>query len=261
MTDVNPLLQNLKLPGRIFQLPSRGMFYKNGELASNITGGEIHIHAMSAMDEINMKNPDQLFSGDAVKEVFTKCANGILNPAQLLSKDVDAIMLFLRTVTYGPEYEFTTIHTCEDAKTHSYVANVDQMINDMKMVDPTTIEAMLTISLPNGQVVKLQPSRYQQVIDLIKVNENKKEISAKDQQENLKMMLCNLIESVDGISNKEQIAEWISAVEATAVNRIAEKIDVINDWGPSLVWKVQCKDCGEPFDVEIPINPVSFFTD
>jgi hypothetical protein len=262
MSDTtNPLLANLKLPGRIFQLPSRGIFYKNGELADNIKEGELHIHPMSALDEINMKNPDQLFSGAAVNTVFKQCISGVEKPAELLSKDVDAIMVFLRTVTYGAGYEFSAKHGCEGAKDHSYVADIDQMIDKMKMIDPTTVDAMYTVSLPNGQVVKLRPNRYQQVLDLIRANENKKEISAEDQQKNLVQMLMGVIQSVDGLTDIPQITEWVTRIPSPYVNRIAEKIENLNEWGPSLRWTCNCKDCGKDYEVEIPINPVSFFTE
>lgn len=261
MSNSNPLLEGLKLPGRMFQLPSRGIFYKNGELADTVQNGEIHIHPMSALDEINMKNPDQLFSGAAVKTVFSRCVEGVLKPSELLSKDVDAIMLMLRTVTYGPSYEFNVQHTCEGAKNHSYVADVDMLINGMTLIDPTMVEQMYTVKLQNGQVVKLRPNKYQQVIDLIKANENKTEVTAEDQQRNLIMMLLSVIESVNGITDSKMITEWIEAVPSPVVNKIAAKIENINDWGSDLKAPVKCKDCGAEFAVEIPINPVSFFTE
>ena len=59
-SSTNPLLARVKIPGRIFQLPSAGIFYKNGELAEGIENGEVHVHPMTALDEINMKNPDKL---------------------------------------------------------------------------------------------------------------------------------------------------------------------------------------------------------
>jgi len=264
MSDqTNPLLAGIKLPGRIFQLPSRGVFYTEGEVAEKVENGEIHIHPMSALDEINMKNPDQLFSGAAVNTVFKNCIEGLEKPSQLLSKDVDAIMLFLRAVTYGPGYEFVARHNCEGGggKEHTYIADIDQIINNMKMIDPTMMESMYTITMANGQVVKLRPNRYQQVVDLIKANENKTEITAEDQQKNLVMMLMGIIHSVDGINDTKLIEEWVSKIPSPLVNRIAEKIENVNDWGPNLKWTCNCRDCGKDFTVEIPINPVSFFTE
>lgn len=261
MSDTNPLLQKLKLPGRIFQLPSRGIFYKNGELDASIKDAEIHVHPMSALDEINLKNPDQLFSGAAVEMVFKHCVSGVLKPTELLSKDVDAIMMFLRTVTYGPGYEFIAKHTCENAKEHPYTADVDQLISQMNMIDPTLIAESYTVELNNGQTVKLRPTKYQQTIDFVKNNENKKEITIQDQERNLLHVLLGVIESIDGITDEKLIEEWIRAAPSPLINRVAEKIEKINDWGPSLTWSCKCKDCGETFEVEVPINAVSFFTE
>jgi len=271
-TESNPLLEGLKLPGRIFQLPSRGIFYHNGELDENVKDGEVHVYPMSALDEINMKNPDQLFSGAAVNTVFMTCIKGVKKPSELLSKDVDAIMLFLRTVTYGASYEFMAHHGCGEFNgkikpfnDYSYVANVEELINGMKIIDPTVITSQYTVNLPTGQVVKLRPNKYQQVLDLIKANENKKEITVEDQQRNLIMMLLGVIESVSAgaawISDPVKIEEWIRKIPSPVVNRIAEKIEKINDWGSNLKWTCKCKDCGTDYAVEIPINPVSFFTE
>jgi hypothetical protein len=261
MSEHNPLLEKLKLPGRIFQLPSRGIFYSNGELSSEVKEAELHVHAMSALDEINMKNPDQLFSGDAVNAVFTSCLPGIEKPTQLLSKDVDAIMLFLRTVTYGPSYEFTATHWCEGAKNHSYVADIDVMIQEMKYIDPTVVDELYTLQLPNDQVVKLQPTRYQQSIDFVKKNSNKERLTVKDQEQNLIDTLLGVIVSVDGIQDPALIEQWIRKLPSPRVNKVAQKLQSINDWGSNLTWKCKCRDCGEEFAVEIPINPVSFFTE
>lgn len=257
----NPLLSKVKLPGRIFQLPSRGLFYADGELDESVKDGEVHVRPMSAIDEITMKNPDLLFSGKAIDEVFRICIDGVNKPGRLLSKDVDAIMMYLRTVTYGPNYEFIARHTCKDAKDHSYIADVDAMIGQMKMIDPTTVADVYTLTMPNGQVLKLQPNRYDQVITIIRDNQGKKQLSADDMKNNLMQMVLGIIVSVDDITDPKLIEEWIRAIPAPWTNKIAEKVDGVNLWGPDLSWTVKCKDCGENYVVNIPLNPVSFFTE
>lgn len=260
MSD-NPLLQKIRLPGRIFQLPSKGIFYKNGELDETVKEGEIHVHAMSAFAEIHMKNPDQLFSGQAVDTVFRECVRGVTDPTKLLAKDVDAVLMFLRTVTYGPHYEFTARHTCENAKDHSYVADVDRMITEMKMIDPTVVNQMFTVEVSSGQKVKLQPSTYAQIVGMLKNNEGKKEITVDDMKANLMTMLMSVVVQVDDVTDKLHIAEWIKQLSAKDVNKIAQRVEDVNDWGPNLKWTTKCRDCGEEFTVELPINPVSFFTE
>lgn len=260
MSD-NPLLAKIKMPGRIFQLPSRGLFYKSGELDTSVKEGEIHVHPMSALAEIHMKNPDQLFSGQAVETVFRECVQGVSKPSELLSKDVDAILMFLRTVTYGSQYEFTARHTCENAKEHSYAADVDQLINTMKMVDPTVLEKQYTITMENGQVVKLQPARYYKVIEILKFNEGKKELTVDDMKANLLMMLQSAVIQVDDITDPAMIKEWLGQIQTKWTTQIAIRVEEINDWGPSMKWTCKCKDCGEEFPIELPINPITFFTE
>lgn len=261
MTHHNPLIEGLKLPGRIFKLPSQGLFYKNGELADYVKEGEVHVRALSAFDEIMIKNPDQLFSGSAIQHVLSTCVEGIEKPGELLSKDVDALMVFLRSVTYGDTYDLTVNHKCENAKNHDYSISVESFISGMKCIDPTTVEKAFTVVLQNGQVVKLRPNRYSEILELVKNNSIKKEMTPEDKREYLLSMLLGVIESVDGIQDRQMIKEWVLKLPTKMIDKIADKIEGVNDWGISTAVKIKCKDCGEEFEVIVPLNPVSFFTE
>jgi hypothetical protein len=256
---VNPLLSKVKLPGRIFQLPSAGIFYQNGELAPGIENGEVHVHPMTALDEITMKNPDMLFSGKAISEVFRRCIPDVLQPEELFSKDIDALMIFLRAVTYGSEYEIEVNHQCEKGKDHSYVVNIENFITSMKNLDPNLIEQMYSLTLENGQTVRMQPIKYKHVIQILQMNENKQDLTIEDQQKNLITNLLNVIVSVDDIADKNLIAEWLKFISPRMMNHLATTIEESQNWGATTTQEVVCKDCGTPFKIEIPINPISFF--
>lgn len=255
-TTQNPLLQKLKLPGRVFQLPSRGALYHGGELSS--AEGEVHVHAMSALTEINLKNPDQLFNGKALEEVCRECVPEIKKPTELFGRDVDALMFFLRLVTYGPQFEINVKHTCENAKNHSYTVDLEKMVQEMKMLDPT---AKFETTLQNGQKVVLHPVKFQHMIKLFQMNANKQELSAEDVKANIVFNLMNLIESVDGITDRAMIEEWVRTLTTPMQNRITEVIEKMNDWGPASTSNLKCRDCGEQMEVELPLNPISFFTE
>jgi hypothetical protein len=256
----NPLLAKFKLPGRIFQLPSRGLFYTHGELAPEISEAEIHIHPMSAFDEISMKNPDMLFSGKAISQVFGTCIPDIKLPTELYGKDIDALMLYLRLVTYGPNYDITVTHTCDIAKPHSHVVDLEQVLQRMNYLDPTMFDQLYKLPLDNGQIVELQPIKYIHILDILRANEGKKELSADDLKNNLIMNLLNVIKAVDGIEDKALIRQWIEVAPAPFATKIAEAIEKTNEWGPNTEIEIKCKDCGEIFTVELPINPISFFS-
>ncbi len=259
--SANPLLEKVKVPGRIFQLPSAGVLYKNGELADNVENGEVHVYPMTALDEIHMKNPDMLFSGKAISIVFRHCIPDIKKPEELFAKDIDALMVYLRNVTYGQYYEIEASHTCENAKSHSYMVDVEQMVGQIEYLNAEQLEALYTVTLENGQVVKLQPIRYKHVLQILKMNENKRELSVEDQEKNLITNLLNVIISVDGIEDRKQIAEWARAISPRMMNQLAEAIDDSQSWGVNTIKTLKCKDCGEEYEIEIPINPISFFFD
>jgi hypothetical protein len=258
MSD-NPLLTKLRLPGKMYQLPSRGIFYKLGELDPNTTDAELQFHSLTAFEEITIKNVDLLYSGKALGQVLKTAAPQILKSEELYSKDVDAIMLFLRLATYGPEYELTVNHGCEHGKTHSYIVNLDEVVGRMKYLDPTRFDIDYKVKLDNGQEVIIEPIKYKHVIELLQENENKTQLTADDMKKNLEMSMLNIVKSVDGIEDRELIKEWIRNIPSKIANQVAERIELLNDWGPDLVYSVKCKDCGETFDIEIPINPISLF--
>jgi hypothetical protein len=252
----NPLLQRLKLPGRVFQLPSRGVFYRNGEISS--AEGEVHVHPMSALTEINLKNPDQLFNGNALAEVCAECIPDVKKPTELFGRDVDALMFFLRLVTYGPKFEVNVKHTCEGAKNHSYVIDIEQMVAEMKPLDPTE---KFEVTIQSGQKVVLHPVKYEHMIKLFQMNAGKKELTPEDVKQNIVFNLVSLVESVDGITDQALIEEWVKQLTTPQQNRITSVIEKMNDWGPANTRKLKCKDCGTEMDVELPLNPINFFTD
>lgn len=258
-SSVNPLLAKVKIPGRIFQLPSSGILYVNGELSSTVENGEVHVYPMTALDEITMKNPDMLFSGKAISMVFRHCIPDILKPEELFAKDIDALMIFLRAVTYGSQYEIEAEHDCDDSHVHSYNVDIEKLITEMKYLDQHIIDSIYTKVLESGQVVKMQPIRYKHVVQLLKMNENKTTLTVEDQEKNLITNLLNFIVSVDDISDKRMITEWAKAISPKMMYQLAEAIDDSQHWGPNVIKTVACKDCNENFEIEVPINPISFF--
>lgn len=258
----NPLLAKLKLPGSIYKLPSLGLLYTNNELDSSCSGGEVHVHPMSALDEITIKNPDLLFSGKAISEIFPNCVPEIKDVNNLFGKDIDALMLYLRIVTYGPTYEISFQHDCsKEAKQHTYSVNLEELVNKMKFIDPTTLDKLTKLKLPNGQIVKLQPLRYSHVIQILRQNENKRELTPEEIKQNILENMANLIQSVDDISDRNLIKEWITKLPATYANKIAKKVDDINDWGPDFSTTIICQDCKKELEIDVPTNPVNFYTE
>lgn len=256
---VNPLLEKIRIPGETIRLPSGGIFYKNGELDTDVTNGEVHIHPMTTIDELTLKSPDKLFSGDAVKEVLGRCAPSILKPLELLSKDVDYILTCLRKLSYGPNIEVKWTHTCTDAKEHPYNIDLGKLISDSKEIDPTTVISSFSTTLKNGQNVTFQPPRFNDVVMLYQAFDSTNTDTAEIQKQVIKS-IASTVADVDGITDSNMIEEWLTKSPVTYVHELNDAIGRIGDWGPTFEVEVECKDCGEKLNISTPINPIAFFT-
>ena len=273
--QTNPLLASVKLPGRTFSLPSGGVLYSNGELSS--PDGEIHIQAMSALDEITLKNSDLLFSGEALDRVVAACVPSIKKPSELYGRDIDALMMMLRLVTYGPEFSIKVAHDCEESKLplkegqteedrkhkeHDYLVDIEQIVMNMKRLDPTDAALRYVTTLDNGQVVKVGPVRYKDLISLFQYTLAKKDkFTAEDVKESMIKNMVMVVQEVDGITDKKHIEEWARFLTTKQNNAIADVVENTNDWGPDNTAQLLCRDCGKHFKVELPLNPISFFTE
>jgi hypothetical protein len=256
----NPLLSNLKLPGETFTLPSCGVFYGNGELDDSVKNGEIHVYPMTTLDEIVIKTPDLLFSGQAVHQIFHRCIPQILNVGQILAIDVDFLLLCLRKVSYGNELQIVHTHTCENAVEHNYIVDIQEFIKNTKRVDPTKIINDYNITLPSGQVVNLNPIRFDDFVEIMQATNNSRDLEDPEQiRDIMAKAIANVIHDVNGTSNREFIIDWLKKVPPLYVKKLNEKIDSSFNWGPTFKTKITCLDCNTEVEIEVPTNPLTFF--
>ncbi len=250
----NPLLKRAMIPGQTFALPSLGAFYSHGELDNTVKNGEVVVLPMVTMDELIFKTPDKLLNGTAVNEVFRRCIPQILKPEELLAKDVDYLLICLRKVTYGEEISLSYTHRCKNAKEHSYMVPLQPLLkvgNKMQVVE-------YTLTLPNGQVVRLRPPKYRVMLQIYQaINDEVDEVTMRTRIIN---STCSLIEAVDDINDETMIREWIDTIPAGYTRKIGEHVAEISTWGPDLHTAIKCKDCEEEVKAEISLNPISFFS-
>lgn len=259
----NPLLEKLRLPGETVQLPSQGIFYKNTDvLAPDVVNGEVHVYPMTGYEEILMNSPDKLFSGDAVREVFKRCVPQVNNVDQLLAKDVDFLLLALRKVSYGDTFEVTYKHTCENGEEHTYTGTISEFLQNVKPINEILKKLKLNVS--TNQVVKLKPisfSDFIRIVQEIDLNVNKENTENPDVVfKRIVESVVAVIESVDDITDKDLIREWIENCPPSVIKEINDGVDATLDWGIDPVLKTKCKDCGEDIEISTLINPLHFFT-
>jgi len=259
---INPLLERVRMPGETFTLPSGGIFYTNGELDPSVHNAEVRVNPMTALDEIVMKTPDMLFSGDAVREVFARCIPSVIKSDRLLAKDVDFLLVCLRKVSYGNTMRLEQTHNCNGAKPHKYDVDITTFIQKTKRIDPTKVPTQFCATMPNGEKVYLEPIRFGHLIEVLQITKDENEGHQKPEQIRDRMIdsMTNVITRVDEVDDKEMIREWLRVITPEFYRIINDKIDDTIDWGTSFRASLKCHDCGKFFPVDMPLNPLAFFT-
>lgn len=256
----NPLLDKVKIPGETFQLPSLGIFYVNGELSDDVVDGEVHVHPMTAMDEILMRSPDKLLNGEAITDVLTRRVPQIRKPKELLSQDVDFLLVCLRKVSYGRELEFQYDHQCrEEPKDHEYALNLDDIMRQVIQIDPATVEDVFVAELDNGQTVIFSPIKFKTIVRLLQLN-SQSNPSPEKMEEAFIQTVVDAIVQVDDITDKKLIKQWIKAIPGGWLEKLNDKVDAASDWGVKYTFTGTCKECGDSIEVETPLNPIAFFS-
>jgi hypothetical protein len=97
--------EGFNLPHDVIQLPTQGKFYKSKKKS-------IKVGYLTAADENILAEVDfrkNVNEGIILPLLRNKIYERDLRPEELLDGDVEAILLFLRNTSFGPEYKITTI--------------------------------------------------------------------------------------------------------------------------------------------------------
>lgn len=271
--SINPLLGRVKLPGKVYQLPSKGVFYAEGVLATSVNQGEIQVKPMSALTELKIRSADLLFSNKILREVCGECAPEVLLPEKLISKDVDALFTFLVAATYGNNKSIRAMHECKDAAWHDYDVNLEPIIADPRNGVLDHRNATFSVEMPNKQIVKLKPVSFEESIILVNYRNEiaRKEegtITHEDRERVIISELLAVIEAVEDVqggetirvTSQKQIEEWIREIPKKFIDMIARQAAVSAEWGFNFTVDLKCKDCGVVYPFDLELNPVNFFT-
>ena len=120
MTEsTNPLQKYFRVPKIYIKLPSNGQHYPQGAYEATPTG-EIPVYSMTAKDELLLKTPDALLSGQSTVDVIQSCVPNIKNAWAMPSIDIDAVLIAIRQATYGNRMDFATkCPHCNEKNEHS----------------------------------------------------------------------------------------------------------------------------------------------
>ena len=137
-------------------LPSQGAFYPPGTLQLDQTG-EVDVYPMTAIDELTLKTPDALLTGEGTVKTIQSCVPAIKNAWMMPASDVDIVLIAIRIATYGPSMTVTSSVPNTGTKQ-------DHEIDLQSLFDRVNKEQVSNqLLLENGIKVVVRPNNYQQL--------------------------------------------------------------------------------------------------
>lgn len=202
--------QNLNLPHDVVPLPSGGVFYKNKKSA-------VKVGYLTANDENIILGGGTNLTMDLIR---AKLYEPDMKPEDLVETDIEAILIFLRNTSFGPEIQMTV----NDPKTNKSFEAVVSLaeLNIKKGVEPD-VEGLFETTLPvSNSVVKIRPLTLGQI----------NEISAMVDQypkgrpaPRITWRLERQIVEVDGSRDRAQIAQFVSRMMIADSKHIRKFLD------------------------------------
>lgn len=257
------------------QLPSKGAHYPMGTIDMP-PNGELPVYPMTAMDEITYRTADGLFNGSAVVNVIKSCVPNILDPWEMSTTDLDAVLVAIRIASYGHELEMESVcPNCQEE--NDFVLDLRAIMDQIGLPD-------YQATVVKGDIeIYFKPLNYrQQNKNAIEQFEDQKILSAipdSDIPDEQKMEMINnallklgdmnvvaitnsismIKAGVDVVDNQDHIKEFIRNCDATMYKLIQEHIVKLRSDSTIKPINAQCSSCEHEYVTPFTLDASNFF--
>jgi|11_taG_2_1085331.scaffolds.fasta_scaffold25902_1 hypothetical protein len=238
----NPLASYFRSAKIYVTLPSGGKYYPDNCLNMPETG-ELPVMPMTAKDELALKTPDALLSGQATVDLIQSCIPNIKNAWGMPSLDIDACLIAIRIASYGEHMSIsaTAPNTKEPVDYTIDLRQVLDRYSNSNFVDTfTTNDLTVTIRPLNYQEfskVSMQTFEEQRIFSL--VNNDKVDEDEKLKQFNVTFnklrditlgMVINSVVSIqvgdDVVTDRNHIVEFLENTDKAFFKSLSDHIEV-----------------------------------
>jgi len=269
----NPLQQYFRQPKIYIRLPSQGLFQKLGSFQGDATN--MPIYGMTGMDEIILKTPDAMLTGESSVKVIESCCPAIKDAWEVSVLDTSAIFAAIRIATFGNEMAVT--HKCPECGTENdYDLDLSRIIEHY-----STFKYDNTINL-DKMVIKTKPLTYKESTEFnlknFKLQQKLKQTETIDDQAEQQKIINELfkdlslvqselykasVESVQVdttvVTEPEYISEWLSNCDKSVYDAIKDHIEKTRDSWKTPEFPVKCDTCGTETSLTLELDQSNFF--
>lgn len=253
--ELRKVLQSSRMLYEAIRLPSKGRFYdgRNGP-----ADGVLHVRPMTGEEEQILATPRFVKDGRAINMIFERCMQEEFKAASLLSVDRTYLLVYLRGISYTPQYDVEVRCPNCDRK---FATVID--LNTMDVEDcpddygPADLEDVMPTSgfkfryrLATGdddQRVKAYQDRR------IKLAEN-----VERADDTLMYRTAIMIDDIEGVTEKKDIQMLLRDLP---MNDLAYLRNVVNEppFGLDTKVEIPCPGCSLEFEIELPMEAGFFF--
>jgi hypothetical protein len=196
--------ENFNLPHDVVQLPTGGIFYKSKKKS-------VKVGYLTANDEnflVSVASQPGSSNNIVLSLLRNKVYEHDIRPDEMLEGDIEAILIFLRNTSFGPEYKISLIDP-KSGKPFETEILLDEL--NIKRIPNTPDEnGMFTTTLPrSGSTVKLKPLTYGEIMEIERMSE---QYPAGRIAPKVTWRLERQIQEVDGNSDTMTISQFVSTL-------------------------------------------------
>jgi DNA-directed RNA polymerase subunit RPC12/RpoP len=234
--------------------PSQGKFY-DGIVAP--ADGVIHVRCMTGEEEQILATPRYIKKGQAINMIFKNCVRENIQPEKLLTIDRTWLLIYLRGISYSPEYEVEV--RCTECQTRFQTQiDLDKMLVN-RCPEHFNGDSMEDILPKSGYrfSYRLATGKDENMIQDHRDRRIKQNTDG-GHDDTWTYRASLLINNIEGLDDQVAIQALISRLPIQDVAYIRNLL-VDPPFGVDTKVSIICANCSEEFQVEMPMDTNFFF--
>jgi hypothetical protein len=235
-----------------FTWPSKGKFYTD-------IPETVHVRTMTGEEEQILSTPRWVKKGLAIDMIFRRCIRETIDTEQLLSVDRTNLLIFLRGISYTPEYD-VEIKCPSCSIKFAHVIDLNDLEIDVCPDDfgPDRLRGKLPVSKFNYSYRLATGADDQEV-----TNYRERRIGQwgdQGEDDTLLYRTALLLDEIEGVSMKKELAVLLKKLPIQDVGHLRNEINQ-PPFGVDTMIPILCPNggCSEEFKIDLPMEANFFF--
>jgi hypothetical protein len=250
-TELENILEQLaeKHQWEDFEFCSCGKFYKT-------VPPVVHIRPMTGEEEQILATPRFVKKGKAIDMIFDRCIQEKINTEELLSVDRTHLLIYLRGISYTPEYDVEI--TCPGCtQKFSTTINLDLPVTKCpEDFDESKLSGVLPTS---GLKYRYRLATGGDELEVTNYRERRIQMFGdQGEDDTLLFRTAMLLENIEGVTNRKELQVLLKKLP---INDVSHLRNEINDppFGVETEVPMVCPSCTNEFKIDLPLEANFFF--